>query len=64
MATTRQKELFARLTEDRNFGDKDVAALREQFATVSDRSASEWIEKALTLPKRDTSGDPHTPPPF
>lgn len=64
MATERQIELFRKLTQDRDFRGFDVNILREQFAGVSDRSASEWIEKALTRPKIADEDQPATPPPF
>jgi hypothetical protein len=63
-ASNKQIELFSRLIEDRDFGDKDTAILLTKFKEVSQASASQWIERALELPKRDTSGDPSTPPPF
>ena len=66
MATAKQVELFRKLTEDRDFSGQDVSGLRERFATLTDRNASQWIERALDLPKR-TEGDEassHVPAPF
>jgi hypothetical protein len=51
MATAKQIELFNKLTGDKEFpAGTDLANLREQFAGVNDKSASDWIEKALALP--------------
>lgn len=64
MATPKQVDLFARLTSDRDFGDKDVEQLKATFSGLSDTNASAWIERALELPKRDDSGIPFIAPSF
>lgn len=64
MATQKQIEFFDKLTEERDFGDSDVADLRIQFPDLNDSSASSWIEKAIGLPKRDSTVGNDVPPPF
>jgi hypothetical protein len=53
MASDKQKELFDRLAAERQFpdGTPDTDALKAQFANLDQKSASAWIEKALTLPE-------------
>lgn len=65
MASSSQVKFFDELLTDREFpAGQDANALRGQFQNLSTKSASQWIEKALSLPKRDESGLPDTPPPF
>lgn len=64
MATAKQVELFTKLTQDRDFGALDVAQVKLQFESLTDANASAWIERALELPKRDTSGVPFVAPTF
>lgn len=67
MATAKQIELFRKLTEDRDFGPTaNAQQLRDQFATLTDRNASAWIERALDLPKKGDAGEEgsHVPAPF
>ena len=64
MATKAQAEFFDKLLNEREFGDKDIAKLSEQFSTLTDKAASDWIERALSLPKRDGSVGKDSPPPF
>jgi hypothetical protein len=65
MASTKQIELFRRLTEDRDFGTNDVNELRQKFADLTDRNASTWIERALERPKRADGDEPaEVPAPF
>lgn len=54
MATEKQKAFFEELLRDRQFpaGSPDEETLRSQFAAVPDKSASAWIEKALSLPEK------------
>lgn len=60
MATEKQQELFNRLADERDFGEGvDTSALKLQFNSLPDKSASAWIEKALSKPEK---GD--VPPPF
>lgn len=59
MATAAQIKFFENLTSDRDFGDKDIIALRQQFAAIPDASASAWIDKAMALPRKG-----EVPPPF
>lgn len=66
-ATPRQVELFHKLTTDREFpAGTDVDALRTTFATLDSRSASQWIDKAMSLPKVPSDGDDRqvVPAPF
>lgn len=63
MATEKQITAFRSISEDRNLGPMaDMPALREKFATLSDRNASAWIEAALARDKRADEGN--VPPPF
>lgn len=64
MATSRQIELFRKLTQDRDFSGHDVTELRTKFADLADRDASAWIEKALTREKVNEDGRKVAPPPF
>ena len=65
MASAKQVELFRKLTTDRQFPPGTaVETLRAQFADLSDRNASGWIERALELPRRDDSGEESVPAPF
>jgi hypothetical protein len=58
MSTSKQIELFRRLTDDRQFpAGQNVEQLRSQFANLTDRNASEWIERALDLPKRSDADE-------
>lgn len=60
MASQKQIEFFANLTDQKQFPEgTDVANLRQQFANVPDKSASQWIEKAMKLPEKG-----EVPPPF
>ena len=63
MATEKQIAAFRSISEDRNLGPmSEMPALREKFATLSDRNASRWIEAALAREKRSDEED--VPPPF
>ena len=64
MATKAQGEFFDKLLNEREFGNKDIAKLSEQFSTLTDKAASDWIKRALSLPKRDGSVGKDSPPPF
>lgn len=55
--TPRQVELFHKLTTDRDFGEKDVEGLKSQFNSLTVKSASEWIDKAMTLTKLSENTD-------
>jgi hypothetical protein len=60
MATEKQIDFFKQLTTDKQFPDgTDIDGLRAKFANVPDKSASDWIEKAMTLPDKG-----EVPPPF
>jgi hypothetical protein len=61
MASDKQKELFNKLADEKQFpdGSPDAETLKSQFASVDTGSASAWIEKALALPAKG-----ETPPPF
>lgn len=55
MATPNQIEFFDRLTNDRDLGPlTDMPALKTQFATLTDKNASQWIEAATSRPKRSS----------
>lgn len=49
-----QINFFDELLNEKQFPEKpgDVA-LRKEFAGLSKRNGSEWIEKAMALPKKD-----------
>jgi len=65
MPSPAQVKFFDNLLEGREFPPKSkVDELREQFAELSDASASTWIEAALKLPKRSDGGVSTTPAPF
>jgi len=64
VASKAQSEFFDKLLNERDFGDKNVAELSEKFSNLNDRSASDWIQSALALPKRDGSTGNTEPPPF
>lgn len=65
MATAKQVAFFDELLKDKEFPPAvNKEQLRQQFPSISDKSASAWIEKALALPKRDDSNDPFTDVPF
>lgn len=60
-----QIAFFDRLLDEKAFDQDDVPALREKFSKLDKVSASGWIEKALTLPKREAmSTDQPVAPPF
>lgn len=63
LVSDKQKELFARLTREKQFAaGTDLAALNTQFGGLGTTSGSEWIEKALGLP--DLGEQPKVPPAF
>lgn len=63
MASEKQIEFFKDLTENqKDFSGKDIAGLQAQFRTLDQKSASAWIEKALTLP--DKGATTVVPPTF
>lgn len=65
MVTDAQINFFQKLLEEKDFGaGSDPAALLEQFKALNKKSASVWIEKAMSLPKRDDSNDPIVAPTF
>lgn len=64
MASKAQEDFFNTLLNDRDFGSADTTALASQFMQLGQKSASEWIEKAIGLPKLDQSGEQRVPPPF
>lgn len=60
MATPKQIDFFSQLLTDKEFPTgTNAEALGKQFAGIPDKSASEWIEKAMTLPDKGS-----VPPPF
>jgi hypothetical protein len=64
MATKKQIDFFDQLLDEKDFGDKETSALRDQFSELNDSSASAWIESAIQLPKKDTTQGKDAPPPF
>lgn len=65
MASAPQIELFRQLTEKRQFpADQNTDDLTAQFATLTTKNASDWIDRALQLPMRDETGDTPVPAPF
>lgn len=63
LVSDKQKELFAKLTREKQFAaNTDLAALNTQFAGLDSASGSDWIEKALGLP--DLGEVAKTPPAF
>ncbi len=65
MASVKQEAFFNELLSTRTFPpNPDVATLTAQFKELSQDAASVWIEKALTLPKADTTVGDNSPPPF
>jgi hypothetical protein len=63
LVTESQIVFFNKLLEEKEFG-MDTAVLREQFSQLNKKSGSQWIEKALGLPKVDESKEETVPPPF
>lgn len=60
-----QVKFFTQLTDDRQFpAGQEVSTLRTTFSGLSQDAASQWIEKAMKLPKKDTGEGDSTPPPF
>lgn len=65
MASQRQTAFFNELLDQRTFPPTPTQdELRMQFGKLSQDGASVWIEKALDLPKKDSSEGDSTPPPF
>lgn len=65
MVSDAQVKFFIKLLGEKEFPegtDKD-SVLRE-FEQLNSKSASLWIEKAMSLGKRDESSDPITQPSF
>jgi hypothetical protein len=56
--SAKQVNLFGELLDRKQFpAGTDSAALTAQFATLTRKSASEWIDKALLLPNRTDADD-------
>lgn len=65
MVSDAQIKFFDKLLEEKDFGPKvDKEKLRKEFSTLSSKSASLWIERAMALSKRDDSNDPIVEPSF
>jgi hypothetical protein len=65
MASQAQIKFFDQCLEEREFPTgQDPNSLRTQFAPLSTNAASEWIDKALKLPKKDAATGDNSPPPF
>lgn len=65
--TPKQSTLFSELLDRKQFPAKPGAeALKGQFAGLSRKSASEWIDKALALPNVTDADDigAEAPAPF
>lgn len=52
-----QINFFDELLNEKQFPEDGPSndELREQFATLSKKNGSEWIEKAISLPKKEDS---------
>lgn len=52
-----QINFFDELLNEKQFPSDGPSAdeLRDQFATLSKKNGSEWIEKAINLPKKEDS---------
>lgn len=64
---SKQIEFFNNLLDRKQFpADTDADALRATFATLTRKTASEWIDKALALPNATDADDEGatTPAPF
>lgn len=65
MATQSQKDFFQKLVDERQFPDgKSPESLVNEFGVLNQKSASAWIERAISLPKRDESMEEMVPAPF
>lgn len=64
MVTDAQVKFFDKLIEEKEFGDIDIPTLKAEFAGLNKKSGSAWIDKAMTLPKRDESHEVITGPSF
>lgn len=64
MASKPQEDFFGNLLKERDFGNVNTDDLARQFVELEQKNASEWIEKALKLPKRDESKVESVPAPF
>lgn len=59
MVTQAQIDFFAQLLGEKDFGpDANPVNLSKEFAKLDKRSASAWIDKALTLPKAQDGDQP------
>jgi hypothetical protein len=57
-ATPKQVQLFGELLERKQFPEgANPDTLSTQFATLSRKNASEWIDRALALPNREDDDD-------
>lgn len=60
----KQVGFFTELTNDKEFpAGTDINSLRTQFAALDTKSASQWIEKALSLPNKPEGDAPPVIPP-
>lgn len=67
MASERQITFFNNLLDDREFpaGSPSAEDMRTKFRDLDQDSASQWIEKAMGLPKKGaTPPDQQVAPPF
>lgn len=65
MASERQKGFFKELLDQRQFpADTDKNKVLAEFDAQSQDSASNWIEKAMELPKVGATEGTNSPPPF
>lgn len=67
MASERQIGFFNNLLQDREFpaGGPSIEDLRTRFRDLDQDSASQWIEKAMELPRKGaTPPDQQVAPPF
>lgn len=61
-----QKEFWEKLLSEKEFppNSPDIDTLRNQFAGLNKKSASEWIDRALKLPDKGSEDESLQPPPF
>lgn len=65
MVSDAQVKFFTKLLGEKEFPEgTDTESLLEEFEELNSKSASLWIEKAMSLGKRDESNDPVIQPSF
>ncbi len=65
MVSEAQVRFFKKLLEEKDFGDQNPEVLLTAFEELPNvKSGSAWIDKAMTLPKRDETDEPTVAPTF